>query len=231
MRRMKDRDFDSAISIVRYVRVRKGLSQQGLCNACSDGLHPNDISKLERRDFRLQLWKVNAVAQFIGVSLDALVENDFRALRAVPFPAQADRNKRLREKRMNKFLQRDDIGKAGEALVLQTERDLLSGSEWETLVDGSYADSETAGFDLMSFRNERPLFIEVKASIDNERHFYLSENERLFAEYCWRNDRQYCLVRVNNVLDDQRRSCTVYSAQELLQLDRRVISYVIRERN
>ena len=64
MRRMKDRDFDSAISIVRYVRVRKGLSQQGLCNACSDGLHPNDISKLERRDFRLQLWKVNAVAQF-----------------------------------------------------------------------------------------------------------------------------------------------------------------------
>lgn len=225
----KNKDFETATSVVKYLRMRHGLSQQALCKCCSAGLHPNDISKLEHFNYSIQIGKAQAVASFFGVSLETIVSNCFSDLALLCFPDQAERQARMKAFRLKRHSEKDDIGKCGEQLVLASERERLKESGWGRLVDASYAESDLSGFDILSFDKGMPLFIEVKASIGNEDLFFLTENERLFAEYCLTHGQQYKLVRITNVMGEKKRGMTVYSAEELLGLERKVVTYAVKE--
>ena len=60
-----------AESIVVFLRMRRGLTQQALAEAC--GISPMDVSKIERKDYGIQLWKLQQLAAFLGVALEVIV--------------------------------------------------------------------------------------------------------------------------------------------------------------
>ncbi len=57
-KRRKSKRFMSAGSVIRYLRVRNGLSQTDLSKRCGGKVRPNDISKIERGSFGVQITRL-----------------------------------------------------------------------------------------------------------------------------------------------------------------------------
>ena len=224
--------YGSLHSVVRYLRMRQGLSQQALCNLCGGGLCPNDVSKIERGDYDVRLRKVCLVATFFQIPLQAIAENDFHLIGSPPIPEEEGKmHRQAQEKRRQTQTVKDDVGQFGQTLVVKWERERLRGSGLEAYVTDDYADDETAGFDVFSFTDEgRPLFIEVKSSSGAQSEFFLSENERLFAQHCRTQGIPYRLYRIKNVYDKKNRSVVVYTADEVLNLRLEPTEYLVKEK-
>lgn len=162
------------------------------------------IRNPRRRAIHSQSPGISSSAQEVGsfflapppspLNRDVLAEKQRRALDCRFDPAEADARNR-------------ELGRAGEALVLDFERHVLRRSGRADLADRvrwtSREDGDGAGYDIASFTPEGgPRLVEVKTTNGWERSaFHISRNELAVANDnrdCWR------LVRVWNFAREPR---------------------------
>ncbi len=231
----KSNRYESSGSVIRYLRICAGLSQQKLADRCEGKLCPNDISKIERGDFGVRTYKILAVAAFFGITLDSIAHNDFCAIGDAVSTETAEISERRRRKKKQyrkSQSKKDAAGELGQKLVIEWEREKLRGSGLEALVRDCIADDESAGFDVFSFSESgSPLFIEVKSAIGDADQFFMTENERCFAEYCLKNGLPYRLYSIKNVFEKKKRSFRIYTAEELLGCMFIINEYIVKERS
>ncbi len=228
---VKSKYYDSSGSVVRFLRTCRGLSQQELTEYCKGKIRLIDVGRIEHGDFNMRIGKVCAIPSFLGISLDAVVRNDFSMI-GDSIPEETPEMCRSRKKQRQKTQARKDAaGEFGQKLVVEWERERLRGIGMEHLVRAAFADDESAGFDVFSFTEEGiPLFIEVKSSVNGEDQFFMTENERCFAQYCLENNQTYKLYSIKYVFDRKKRRCHVYTAGEVLSLPFINYDYIIKER-
>ena len=188
----------------------------------------NDISKAERGNFRMSAIKFMQLADYYGVSLQAIAKNDFSSLVGRYTPAN-DRELTA-NRRKNAQARKDDVGARGEDLAAKLERNRLTGTGLAELVCQDYAHYEYSGFDLLSFQSDStPMYVEVKTSIGGERFFFLSSCELEFARYCQKHKQPYKLVRIIYLDDDTRRCVKEYSAADVIRMYKEVSAYRVEE--
>lgn len=104
------------------------------------------------------------------------------------------------------------------------------GTGFEHLIAGDYALDESSGFDIFSFTEAgSPLYIEVKSSIGNEQQFFISTNELEFIKFCAEHKLPYQLIRVRNVFEKSKRTFTIYTAEEVLQMSMKAQMFLAKE--
>lgn len=229
-KRRNNKRFASVGSVVRYLRVRSGLSQTELSKRCGGKVRPNDVSKIERGSFGVQIIKLVFIANYFGITVHAIVKNDFLAARSAITDCCGSPREKAKNKRKMINAKKDAAGAFGESLVVAMEKERLIGSGFEELVSGDYADDENAGFDIMSFTETGdPLFLEVKSSVGEDNLFYISANELAFANYCLKYGKHYYLIHFNCVFDRKKRSYKKYTAEELVHMNMKAQVYLVKE--
>ena len=217
-------------SVVRDFRVRLGRSQAEVARFCK--IRANDMTRLERGN-NIRLSTCKAVADYLGISVDAVVRNDIRAAAAfIQGPPTVIRTLQAQICEVN-----DDhniVGNAGEDWVYQLERQKLAGTEFENLINPNFANDPDSHFDIQSYDPDtfEPKLIEVKSSKGHEENeFYLSDGEYRLLLECARMDIPYELHRVAYALTPRKRSETVYSPKEFLKnFDVFPIKYAVRRK-
>lgn len=222
--------FASLNSVVRYMRTRRGLTQADVSKMCGHRISPNDLSKLERGNFGLHIAKLVIIADFFDVSIQTIVKNDFLSARYEPQANSSERNKKASRKHKKIQAKMDAAGERGEELVVSMEKERLMGTGFEHLVTGDYALDESSGFDIFSFTEAgTPLYLEVKSSIGNEQQFFISTNELEFIQFCAEHKLPYQLIRIRNVFEKSKRTFTIYTAEEVLQMGMKAQVFLAKE--
>lgn len=228
-KRTRSKRYPSIGSVVRFLRTCAGLSQQKLAGQCEGNLSPNDISKIERGNLGVKLYKVLSIAAFFDITLECIVKNDFQSLGATLPSGISNLHQQKKTQYKKAQTKKDAAGVRGQTLVVGWETARLRSSGLERLV--SFADDESAGFDVFSFTEKgSPLYIEVKSSVGEEKQFFMTENERSFAQYCLENDLPYRLYSIKSVFDKNKRSYKTYTAAEVLGLTFVNYNYIVKEK-
>ena len=201
------------ISVVCYLRVYLGLSQQKLAELT--GLSANDICHIERGK-GVQLRTVRTLAGFFHITIDTIINNSFGAIGSV-LPSLPVINEETRARRLSTNARKDKTGLLGEEVAAQLEREKLVGTPYAALVNPNFAYVEGAGFDILSFTPEgKHLFIEVKASRSRKNDpFSISQNELDFMYFCLENDLNYVLYRIYALKSRDKYLVKIYTAQDL----------------
>lgn len=183
------------ISIVRFLRLRNGLSQAQLAAQC--GCKANDISRIERGRHSVHINTAAKLAAGLGISLDDLCRDNYA--HALANIDSAPRHNPAYKRQLHRLqMKREEIGDAGEALVARLEREKLAGTIYEHGVNECFADDQDSGFDIMSFTiTGTPILIEVKStSGEEDDFFFLSDNEYRMLQYCSLHGYRWELHRV-----------------------------------
>lgn len=157
------------------------------------------------------------LADYFGVSVDALVNNRYdQAADAIQTPIEVGFKQRTMMRKTQQ--QQEAQGDLAERLVLAHERKRLAGTKFERLVNANFADELGAGFDLMSFDSDHPIYIEVKSTKSKNplKYFYMTINELRFAQYCKENGLDYRLYRVYG-MRKSKFNLVIYSLPEVLE--------------
>ena len=202
-------------SVVLLLRMHHGLSQQQLADRC--GVCALDISRIERGQFGLQIWKFRRLAQFFGLSMDALVNNRFDQV--VPMlSAIPETNEAAKQACRRAWERQADVGYRGEQLAAQWEREKLAGTGYENGVDANFAMDISRGFDIFSFTLAgAPLYVEVKTTVDKRNiPFVMSAGEKAYMEHCYRERIPYELHRIYDLEGTPK--LKIYTPKELMTL-------------
>lgn len=218
------------LNVVRDFRVRLGKTQVEVARSC--GLTANDLTRMEKGK-NMSLQKYRIVAEYLGISVDAIVRNDIRAAAAyVQEPPKVVRN--LQEKICKSNAEHDVVGNLGEDWVCKKERQKLAGTGYEKLVNPNYANDPDAHFDIQSYNCEtfEPVKIEVKATKGNgDAEFYMSDGEYALLRHCFHSKLRYELHRVAYVLNPKKCSEVIYSAGDVLsEFEFIPIRYAVRRK-
>lgn len=209
----KDLAVAPAENVITFLRVHYGLTQQQLAEAC--GLNVMDVGKLERKEYGIQLIKLQTLASHLHVPLDVIIHDRMDlALASLHTAAVIDHASKI--KLRNTQLKRLDNGLRGEELVLAKERKKLAGTPYENAVDPHFALDPSFGFDLLSFTPDgNQLYIEVKTTSDKKNTpFFISASEKAFMEFCHKTGRRYELHRVFDI--DRNPKRVIYTSEDLL---------------
>lgn len=181
-------------SLLRYLRIAKDSTLAELGSLV--GLPTMTISNMERGIFGSYLT-VKKVADFFHISVDSLVRDNYEDVAKIISAPIKPGKKQRDQRRKNQHL-KDDQGDYAEALVAEYERERLRGTVYENLINASYADDASAGFDIMSFDGGKPMYIEVKSTNkkNGEEPFFLTANELAFARHCKKTGLNYKIFRV-----------------------------------
>lgn len=212
---MRTKESLNPTSLALYLRTSRGLTQREVAADC--GLTTNDVCRFERGHDAISYGKLKALANFYGISTDALFSDDFRAMvdQVCVEPEEQGLSGRIR--RRQRLCEK--VGKLGEWWVTQLEREKLKGTPWAGMVNAKYAEDPKAHFDLMSFDPDtgEKVLIEVKTTAKGPRtRFYFTDREWDFLQYCLEKNIRYELHRVCHV-NDACRSRAIYTAQEVLK--------------
>ena len=202
-----------AENVITFLRVHYGLTQQQLAEAC--GLNVMDVGKLERKEYGIQLIKLQTLASHLHVPLDVIIHDRMdQALASLHTAPVIDHASKI--KLRNTQLKRLDNGLRGEELVLAKERKKLAGTPYENAVDPHFALDPSFGFDLLSFTPDgNQLYIEVKTTSDKKNTpFFISASEKAFMEFCHKTGRRYELHRVFDI--DRNPKRVIYTSEDLL---------------
>ena len=209
----KDLAVAPAENVITFLRVHYGLTQQQLAEAC--GLNVMDVGKLERKEYGIQLNKLQTLASHLHVPLDVIIHDRMdQALASLHTAPVIDHASKI--KLRNTQLKRLDNGLRGEELVLAKERKKLAGTPYENAVDPHFALDPSFGFDLLSFTPDgNQLYIEVKTTSDKKNTpFFISASEKAFMEFCHKTGRRYELHRVFDI--DRNPKRVIYTSEDLL---------------
>lgn len=214
-------------SPVLFLRNARGLSQKKVAEAV--GLTPMKLSHIERGRWGMSVESVKKVADYFGITVHALVHNDYAAIlpNMGPMPP---RHSNMVKAFQRKAAATSEVGDAGEAFVAARERQRLRGTGYENGVNESYANDQTAGFDIHSFTwDGKPNYIEVKATVgDLDEPFTMTAREKEFMESCLAKGLHYELHRVYHLKDSEHAEVKVYTAQEVMEFFFEVSAYTVR---
>lgn len=213
---MKTKEFLNPTSLALYLRTSRGLTQREVAASC--GLTTNDVCRFERGHNAISYGKLKALANFYGISTDALFSNNFRAMVNQPRMEPEERELRGRIHRRQNLC--ENVGDLGEWWVAQMEREKLKGTPWAGMVNAKYAEDPKAHFDLMSFDPDtgEEILIEVKTTAKGPHtRLYFTDQEWDFLKCCLERNVRYELHRVYYVNDPACRSRVIYTAQEVLK--------------
>ncbi len=213
--------------VLAFLRTRAGLSQNEL--ARQTGLRVNDISRFERGHYG-RVLKYRKLADFFEISVDDLVRNNLAAVAARVTVKQTPQH-RLQKTFLVKRELQSEIGCAGEDAVTAAEHRYLAGTRYENAVTPGFADSVTAGHDLLSFTPEgEARYIEVKTTErpDPDTPFFMSANELAFMEECRRTGKRYELHRVYDYRGPDHWSRVIYTPEDLDGFEFTPKDYLVR---
>lgn len=182
------------MNLLHDLRLRRDMSQQELAKATD--LTANDISRFERHG-RIGMDKVLALADYLHITVDALLTNDFQAVFAhLTTPAFPTHRSSLQMERA--LTKKCELGRQGEDWVYRQEIQKLRGTVYVNAVNPNYANELTAGYDILSYdRDGTPILIEVKTTRkDAEYRFMMSAEEYCKALECLQNGVRYEVHRV-----------------------------------
>ena len=218
-------------NLLMYLRVYYGLTQTALAKAT--GLKVNDISRFEQGHPNMWFGKLKALADYFGISCDALYHNDFVSIGPLLHkPVEKERTLPERIRAHKEVC--DHIGESGELWVTQQERMRLRGTIYENAVNPNYADDEKAHFDLMTFDPDtgENIIVEVKTTVgDADEAFIMTEHEWALMLYCQENHLRYELHRVHHIETPELRGRVIYTPQDIMELfDVMPRAYVLRKK-
>lgn len=227
-RRKKACQATAPQNVLTFLRLHYGLTQEQLAEKC--GLTTMDVGKCERKQFTLQLWKLQRLAAFFRVPLNAIIYDRFDlALPSLRNPAviKASAKRALRQRQVKRV----DNGLRGEEFVLAQEREKLAGTLYENAVDPHYSLDPSFGFDLLSFtQTGELLYIEVKTtSEDADTPFFMSANEKAFMKHCHDVGLHYELHRVYDI--DGHPQQLIYSLDALRHFQFTAHDYIVTKEN
>lgn len=203
-------------NIYNVLRTMNGLSMTELAQY----LHTtaNRICRLEQ-GLGVRFIVIQSYSELFGVPVDALIQNNLAAVAAA-------KSLRIHSARGNKHktkaLAHIDIGELGEEIVAGVERELLSGTGFETCVSTKPSRNPRNGYDVISATEDgQPKYIEVKTttSTNPDEPFYMSDAEYRKMKDFLLTGAAYELYRVyalNAETMDYR--YVVYTPQEVLDL-------------
>ena len=211
---IKKKNTPVPCDVLAFLRTRAGLSQNQL--ARQTGLYVNDISRFERGHYG-SVFKYKRLAEFFGVRVDDLVRNNLAAVAASMKTKQKPLHQ-LQKAFLAKRELQSEIGCAGEDAVTASENKYLAGTRYENAVTPGFADSVSAGHDILSFTpGGVPRYIEVKTTekADPDTPFFMSANELAFMEECRRTGKLYELHRVYDYKNPDHWSRIIYTPEDL----------------
>ena len=210
--------FDCACGVLRYLRTLHGLTQEELAKEC--GLPVTTISNIERGYTNAQIATIVRLAEWFGLWEDAIVYNDFSLI--VPALDRLDKPHHQTSHRLASYrLHRGKVDESvlrGEQFVEELEKRKLSGSPYAKAVTARFADDESAGFQILSFRPEgTPLYVMVVTSPPGERtKFEISQTKLAFAKYCAETQKEFRLYWIYDFIDSADPRYLTFNAETLL---------------
>ena len=121
----KPSSFSNPDSLLRYLRIHRGESQQKVAEAC--GMYASDVSQFERGNKSMVIERIQRLTEYFGVSIDDLMKDRYDAVLPT-LPAAPRRNPEVQKRLSRRQRYRDKLGRAGEAYVAQMERGKLKGT-------------------------------------------------------------------------------------------------------
>lgn len=202
-------------SLLFFLRTSHGLTQIRLSRLCR--VNVNVICQCELRNAPMTLANLRRLAEFFGVSMDALARNDFSAVANIP-PMKQQRTDAFRNHLRKNRTRMETIGNLGEDFVAAQERLKLKGTPYAGWVNTGLADDKKGVCDMISFDPDTGarVFIEVKSTAGGEEEeLNFSREELEFLRLCAKEHILYELHRVYHVGTDKIAQ-KVYTAQEVL---------------
>jgi len=194
------------MNVTQILRTYLGLSQVELADRV--GITQPDLSEIETLPPYGKTAKYQRLSGYLGVTLEALVKNDFTAIPASFFdkhpapvytPAPEDTIHL--------------IGRQGEDFILERERNRLV-EKWPALsklVMPFYKMRGTfPGYDILSFDDEgKPVCLEVKTSQGEGNNFRMTRNELDTAKKLTGQGERYTVVCIGNWGKEEPKVCDI----------------------
>lgn len=197
--------------IIHILRDYLGLSQREL--AIQAGISPIELCRMENMDPHGQIEKYQKLANYLGITIQALVANDCRL---IPLPF-FENNKHAPYKKASSYTNIAN-GRAGEEFVLaqEIERVRQFSPSLSKLILPYFKMSKTPGFDILSFNTEgKPIYIEVKTTnYDRKNRVLLTQKEQEKAEILFHEGKTYQVHCLNN-WNTPFQTYSIYDYEEL----------------
>lgn len=203
------------INVANYLRHHKGLTIEQVSQ--HTGVSPMCISRLENGNISTSIDKLQSLARFFSVSVDALVRNDFLAAAksrtepSIPKHAVYEQQREANERRLL-------TGLSGEQWVYTQELQRLEGTDFANAVCPNFSNDPESGFDLLTVSSGgEPIIVKVKATTGGpDTQFYLSAGELVRLKSSVDGGVPYHLHRVYYVDEPDKIGQLTLSAEELL---------------
>lgn len=181
--------------VITTLRTYLGLTQIKLAQAA--GLTQNDISEMSNLPPYGQVHKYQRLSGYLGVPVEALAKNDYRAI-PESFFEKHPAPKYLPEPTKPDHL----LGRRGEEFILAREQDRLRSSApaLARLVLPFFKMNGTSpGYDILSFDDDgKPFALEVKTSIHKMVNFRLTNWELETAREMTAAGERYDIAYITN---------------------------------
>lgn len=201
---------DFHLNIAQYLRLHKGLRIKELSKLI--GIGTNTLFAIEQNNFEVDTEAVQVLADYHGLAVEALAQNDFEAIidkiNCPPMPMGC-----IRAEGTDSALS----GTRGERWIYEKEIKKLQGSKYRNAVNPNYSNEPSAGFDILSFSADgQPIYIEVKSTKGHPgKTFQLSAAELALARRCYDSGACYEIHRVYRSANRRSIGRYVISADDL----------------
>ncbi|MCR5137172.1 MAG: DUF3883 domain-containing protein [Oscillospiraceae bacterium] len=212
-------------SLLGYLRLKKGLSIEGLADEIK--INPMLLWKMEQLRFTVQIRFAKRVADYYGLTLDELYNNDFSVLgRINPGSAVSESSYFKEQAALN--VKKMSVGRRGELLVAQWEFKKLMPIGLHDVVNADPGLVPGQGYDVFSLtKDSKPLFIEVKTTTAGRNvPFHMTAHERDFMIDCFKRNIRYELHRVYDLNGSAQR--VIYQPEDLMNFTTIPTDYVVK---
>lgn len=196
--------------IIQVIRHYLGMNQKELAQRA--GITQPDLCEMETKEPYGRIDKYKRLSDYLGVPVHALVTDDCSL---IPISFFDKHPPRPYTKTVSGTML--ELGRGGEDLALAMERQRLEpiNPSLARLILPFYKLRYRPGYDILSFNEYgRPVYIEVKTSLDDSPDFVLTKQEYAAANKLTAAGETYQIFRFTN-WGTERQELAVYDFQEL----------------
>ena len=196
--------------IIQVVRHYLGLNQKELAQRA--GITQPDLCEMETKEPYGRIDKYKRLSDYLGIPVHALVTDDCSLVPISFFDKHPPRpyTKTVAGSKL-------ELGRGGEDLALTLERQRLEpiNPSLSRLILPFYKLRYRPGYDILSFDEYgRPVYIEVKTSLDDSPDFVLTKQEYTAANKLTAAGEAYLIFRFTN-WGSEKQELAVYDFREL----------------